>query len=68
MKAGASEKDLLTLRNEYEQFALRCRTEAKRQRGDRAAALEGQARAYVGCAADLNDLINGRKHPSARRR
>ncbi len=68
MKGGASERDLLMLRNEYEQLALTCRTEAKRQRGDRAAALEGQARAYVGCAADLNDLIIGRKHPSARRR
>ncbi|HGM5448569.1 TPA: hypothetical protein ACKPYZ_000932 [Stenotrophomonas maltophilia] len=66
--AGATEKDLANLRNEYLDLALRCRTEAKKLRGDRAAALEGQARAYAGCAADLFDLINGRKHPSARRR
>lgn len=66
-KPGATEAELLRLRNDYEARAQLCQEQAKKLTGDRAAALRGQARAYEGCASDLNDLALGREHPSARR-
>jgi hypothetical protein len=66
-KPGATEAELIRLRNDYEARARLCHSQAKTMTGDRAAALRGQARAFEGCALDLNDLAQGREHPSARR-
>lgn len=60
--------DLIRLREEYREMGRRCKDAKSAARGDKAAAFEGQARAYEACALDLNDLIEGRGHPSARRR
>jgi len=65
---GATVSDLVRLRDEYHEMARRCTAEAKRQHGEKAAGLRGQARAYEGVWLDMSDLINGKGHPSARRR
>ena len=66
-KPGATEAELIRLRNDYEARARQCLAQAQLLTGDRAAALTGQARAYQGCALDINDLAQGREHPCARR-
>ena len=60
------ESDLVRLRNEYEGLARKAEEKA-RQPGQSSALLRGQASAYRGVAADINDLIRGKGHPSARR-
>jgi len=67
-EVGATVSDLLRLRDEYHELAKRCKAEALKCRADKAAELRGQARAYEGVWLDLNDMINGKGHPSARRR
>jgi len=65
---GATVSDLQRLRDEYHEMAKRCKAEALKCRGDKAAELRGQARAYEGVWLDFDDMINGKGHPSARRR
>ena len=58
--------DLVRLRDDWERMA-RETTKAAAVSAERRASLAGEARARSTCAADLNDLILGRGHPSARR-
>lgn len=65
---GATVSDLLCLRDEYQAQAHRCKAEAANCHGEKAAGLIGQARAYESVWLDMNDMANGKGHPSARRR
>lgn len=58
--------DLVRLRNEYEDMA-RASEQHGRQPGNAGLIQRGKAAAYRAVAADLNDLINHRSHPSGRR-
>lgn len=61
--------DLIKLRDEYRAMvANMVATERASRDPNLADRLRAQARALGGCATDLNDLIDGRKHPSDRRR
>lgn len=58
--------DLTRLRNEYEQMARDAENTIK-QPGNAGLINRGRAATLRAVAIDLNDLIQGRKHPSARR-
>lgn len=66
--AAATVSDLIRLRDEYHEMAKRCKAEAANHYGEKKAELLGQARAYEAIWLDLNDMANGKGHPSARRR
>lgn len=55
------------LRNDWEARAREATAAARTADPGRRATLLGEARAKTADAADLNDLILGREHPSARR-
>lgn len=67
-KRAATVADMTRLRDEYHAMAHRCRDAAKEQRGDKAAELRGMAKAYEGVWLDMDDMANGKKHPTLRRR
>ncbi|WP_282265956.1 hypothetical protein [Stenotrophomonas sp. PS02298] len=64
----ATVSDLTRLRDEYHDMARRCKAEAANARGEKAAHLRGMAAAYEGTWLDFSDMIEGKGHPSARRR
>lgn len=57
---------LIRLRNEYEGKAAEA-DKVGRQPGNAGLISRGKAACYRAVAIDLNDLIQGREHPSARR-
>lgn len=65
-QAMVKASDLVRLRNEYERLARDAESRV-RQPGKTGVVSSGQAHVYRAVAADLNDLINGKGHPSARR-
>lgn len=66
-ETAATVSDMIRLRDEYHAMAHRCREAAKTQRGDKAAELQGMAKAYGGVWLDMDDMAQGKKHPTLRR-
>lgn len=62
-------RDLIKLRDEYRATAAQMSLTERSSRDPNAVdRLRARASAFHGCIADLSDLIDGRKHPSDRRR
>lgn len=59
--------DLVRLRDDWERMVRETNRAATAAAPGQRPSLTGEARARSTCAADLNDLILGRGHPSARR-
>ncbi|KAF1692747.1 hypothetical protein CSC62_14020 [Pseudoxanthomonas jiangsuensis] len=60
-------RDLVRLRDDYERMARQASEAARTADAARRPGLRAQARERSAIASDLNDLIEGRDHPSARR-
>lgn len=67
MKPRDPVKDLTRLRDDYRLQVTQLHAHAGRAKPDERRLLEMHARVLGACEQDLDDLIKGKEHPSARR-
>lgn len=67
MKPADPLKDMTRLRDDWRRQVTQLQGRASRSTGDERRLLEMHARVLGACEQDLDDVINGKEHPSARR-